>query len=101
VAAPEAWEDGIVPGDPVRVLTTSSVPEGEIARSRLEDEGIPVMVKGEGAGPYRMGPVHLFVPAELEVQARLILEQAPDADGDADQEGSGDGATGEGVLDEG
>jgi hypothetical protein len=90
-----------VPGDPVRVLTTSSVPEGEIARARLEDEGIPVMVKGEGAGPYRMGPVHLFVPADLEVQARLILEQTLDADDEAGEDRSGDGATDEGVLDEG
>ncbi|HEX6331343.1 MAG TPA: DUF2007 domain-containing protein [Actinomycetota bacterium] len=62
--------------DLVRVLTTSSVPEGEVARSRLEGEGIPVLVKGEGEGPYRLGPVHLFVPAELEVQARLILSPA-------------------------
>ncbi len=57
----------------VRVLTTSSVPEGEIAKGLLEDEGIPVLLTGEGEGPYRMGPVHLLVPAGLEVQARLIL----------------------------
>jgi hypothetical protein len=62
--------------DLVRVLSTSSVPEGEIARSRLEDEGIPVLVKGEGDGPYRMGPVHLYVPAGLEIQARLVLTQS-------------------------
>jgi hypothetical protein len=62
--------------DVVRVLSTSSVPEGEIAKARLEDEGIPVLVKGEGEGPYRIGPVHLFVPAELEVQARLILDSS-------------------------
>lgn len=60
-------------GDPVRVLTTSSLPEGEIAKARLEDEGIPVLLKGGAEGPYPMGPVHLFVAAELEVQARLIL----------------------------
>lgn len=71
VMSPDACEDGVV--DVVRVLSTSSVPEGEIAKARLEDEGIPVLVKGEGEGPYRIGPVHLFVPAELEVQARLIL----------------------------
>jgi len=33
-------------------------------------------VKGEGTGPYRMGPVHLFVPADMEVQARLILAES-------------------------
>jgi hypothetical protein len=73
----------------VLVLTTASVPEGEIARSRLEDEGIPVLVKGEAGGPYRMGPVHLYVPAGLEVQARLVLTQSfPDPeDGLEDEDG--------------
>jgi hypothetical protein len=65
-----------VPDEVVRVLTTTSLPEGEIVKARLEDEGIPVLVKGEGTGPYRMGPVHLFVPAEMEVQARLILAES-------------------------
>jgi hypothetical protein len=62
--------------DVVRVLSTTSLPEGEIVKARLEDEGIPVLVKGEGGGPYRMGPVHLFVPAEYETQARLVLSQS-------------------------
>jgi hypothetical protein len=61
-------------GDFVRVLTTSSIPEGYLAKGRLESEGIRVMLKGEAEGPYRMGPVHLFVPAELEIQARLVLD---------------------------
>ncbi len=60
--------------DFVRVLTTSSIPEGYLAKARLESEGIRVMLKGEAEGPYRMGPVHLFVPAGLEVQARLVLD---------------------------
>jgi hypothetical protein len=71
---------GAVNDDLVRVLSTTSVPEGEIARALLEDEGIPVLVKGEGSGPYRMGPVHLYVPAGLEVQARLALAGAVDAE---------------------
>jgi hypothetical protein len=58
-----------------------SVPEGFLAKGRLEAEGIPVLSKG-GDGPYRMGPVHLFVPEELEVQARLILETVEDGVGD-------------------
>jgi len=33
-----------------------------------------VLVKGEGEGPYRMGPVYLWVPGTLEVQARMIVE---------------------------
>lgn len=59
----------------VRIWSSASIPEGEIARARLEAEGIPVLVKGEGEGPYRMGPVHLWVPVTLEVQARMILEE--------------------------
>jgi hypothetical protein len=70
----------------VRVLSTASLPEGEIAKARLEDDGIPVLLKGEGGPPYHMGPVYLFVPASFEVQARLILSQTfDDADfGEAD-----------------
>jgi hypothetical protein len=73
---PAAWDDRWVSDDLVRVLSTASLPEGEIVKARLEDEGIPVLVKGEGGGPYRMGPVHLFVPVAFEVQARLILSQS-------------------------
>ena len=84
-----------MPGDLVRVLTTSSVPEGEIAKARLEGEGIPVLAKGEGEGPYRIGPVHLFVPADLEVQARFVLAQTFDV-GDTDTEGDGEAGPGTG-----
>ena len=61
-------------GDLVEVLSTSSILEGEIAKSRLEDEGIPVLLKGGGLDPYASGSVHVFVPADYEVQARLVLE---------------------------
>jgi len=70
-------------GDLVRVLTTASILEGEIVRSRLEDEGIPVLLKGGGSDPYRMGPSHVFVPVEFEVQARLVLETLETTDVDA------------------
>jgi hypothetical protein len=70
-ASDPAWEDRDV-SEPVRVLTTSSIPEAEVAKSRLEGEGIPVLLSGT-EGPYRTGPVHVLVPAELETQARLIL----------------------------
>ncbi|MFB3738611.1 MAG: putative signal transducing protein, partial [Candidatus Velamenicoccus archaeovorus] len=59
----------------VRVYSTGSITDGYLAKGRLEADGIPVLVKGEGEGPYRMGPVHLWVPAALEVQARLILDE--------------------------
>lgn len=59
----------------VRVYSTPSLPDGYLARARLEAEDIPVMLKGEGEGPYRMGPVHLYVPEDVEVQAVLILDE--------------------------
>lgn len=68
--------EGELSGDLASVLTTQSVTEGYAAKGLLESEGIPVVLKGEGEGPYRMGPVILMVPAELEVQARLILDAA-------------------------
>ncbi len=60
--------------DLVRVYSTGSITDGYLAKGRLEAEGIPVLVKGEGEGPYRVGPVHLWVPSGLEVQARMILD---------------------------
>jgi Putative prokaryotic signal transducing protein len=65
-------------GELVAIYSTSSLPDGYLARSRLEAEGIPVILKGEGEGPYRMGPAHILVPVELEVQARLILQEIID-----------------------
>lgn len=61
----------------VHVWSTASGPEGELARARLEAEGIPVLVKGEMYGPYRAGTMDLWVPEDLEPQARLILESPP------------------------
>jgi hypothetical protein len=60
----------------VLVFSTASIPEGLLVRGLLESDGIPVQVKGESEGPYRMGPVHIWVPAAFEVQARLLLEEA-------------------------
>jgi hypothetical protein len=74
--------EGGISGELVRVYSTTSITDGYLARGRLETEGIPVVLKGEGEGPYRMGPVHVLVPAEYEIQARLILDEvqrgAPD-----------------------
>ena len=66
----------------VLLLTATSIPEGLLARSLLESEGIPVFVKGESEGPYRLGPVYLWVPEELEVQAGMILAEARSASAD-------------------
>jgi hypothetical protein len=60
----------------VNVLTTSSVLEGELAKGRLESEGVPVLLKGQGLdAPYPTGPVYVFVPASLEAQARQLLDE--------------------------
>lgn len=60
----------------VLLLTATTIPEGLLAKSLLESEGVPVFVKGESEGPYRLGPVYLWVPEELEVQAGMILTEA-------------------------
>jgi hypothetical protein len=61
--------------DFVSVFWTQSWVEGELAKGRLEAEGIPVDLKGGGEGPYPTGPTELFVPSRFEAQARSILEQ--------------------------
>ncbi len=64
----------------VLVLTAPTIPEGLVAKGLLEAEGIPVVTKGEAEGPYRIGPMELWVPQELEVQARMLLEDAASGD---------------------
>jgi phage major head subunit gpT-like protein len=78
----------------VSVFWTQSLVEGEIVKGRLEAEGIPVDLKGEGEGPYPTGPTQLFVPSSFEAQARRILEQIESgsnevADGRRDETGRG------------
>jgi hypothetical protein len=58
----------------VRVHTGFSIMEGEIVKARLEAEGVPAMLRGEGTGPYRMGAVEVWVPADMELHARIVLE---------------------------
>lgn len=82
--------NGDMSRDLVRVLSTSSILEGEIAKSRLQDEGIPALLKGGGADPYGTGISYVFVPVEYEVQARLVLETivGPNADAIHEPEGT-------------
>ena len=75
----------LVTDDLVRLRSVPSALEGEIVRSRLEAEGIPVLLKGGSGDPYPAGAVHVFVPAEFEVQARLILSDVPAPADEADQ----------------
>jgi len=60
----------------VLVFSTASIPEGLLVKGLLESEDIPVAMKGESEGPYRMGPVYLWVSEGLETRARLIIEDA-------------------------
>jgi len=59
----------------IHVHTAGDAMEGQLLRGRLEAEDIPVFAKGEGEGPYRLGPMHLWVLEEHEVQARLVLAE--------------------------
>lgn len=60
----------------VLVFRAPATPEGETVRSLLESEGITVLVKGEAEGPYRFGPMEIWVPKSLEERARRTIEEA-------------------------
>ncbi len=60
----------------VPAFAARTIPEGLLVRSLLESQGVPVFVKGESEGPYRLGPVYLWVPEEFEVQAGIIIAEA-------------------------
>ena len=60
--------------DLVRVYASGDAFDAELMRMRLDAEGIHVLAKGEGEGPYRMGPVYLFVAVEDEAPARAIVD---------------------------
>jgi hypothetical protein len=74
--------------DIVCVAEVYGVLEGEWCRSRLEANGIPVMISSEAAGSaYRvglgaLGRIQVFVPAAVAEQAREILAAQAD-DGEA------------------
>jgi len=59
--------------------------DGYIVKGRLEAEGIPVLLKGDAEGPYRMGPVHLYVARGDELRARELLDSVAVADEDEDE----------------
>ena len=66
----------------VRVHVGSSIMEGEIVRARLEADGVPALLRGEGTGPYRLGPVEVWVPADMELHARIVLNDDAPASAD-------------------
>lgn len=59
----------------VLLYVASNAVEGELLRGRLEAEGISVLAKGEADGPYRVGPLYLWVSEEDEIHARLFLAE--------------------------
>ena len=60
----------------VKVFSTMSLPEAELAKGLLESEGIPVLLKGEGEGVYRAGAVYLWVLEEDEETSKALLKDA-------------------------
>jgi hypothetical protein len=59
--------------DFVPAFDAPSLPLGEVAKSKLESEGIQVMVKGGSAYAYPTGPFQLWVPRDQVERARRIL----------------------------
>ena len=62
----------------IRVYETSDPILGLLVRGLLEAEGIQVLAKGEGSGPYRMGPVILFVPEDGSERAGELIAASED-----------------------
>jgi Putative prokaryotic signal transducing protein len=62
----------------VRVFETRDPVRGLLVRGLLEAEGLDVLAKGEGSGPYRMGPVILFVPDDVSDRALELIAAAED-----------------------
>ena len=58
----------------VRVYASGNAFDGKLTKSRLEAEGIIVMLKGEGEGPYHAGPVYLWVARADEDRAREVID---------------------------
>ena len=62
----------------VRVFESLDPVRGLLVRGLLEAEGLDVLAKGEGLGPYRTGPVILFVPEDASDRARELIAAAED-----------------------
>ena len=79
----------------VRVFESLDPIRGMLVRGLLEAEGLEVLAKGEGIGPYRTGPVILFVIEEESVRARELIAAAEDGSlalaSDEPSSGSADG----------
>ena len=57
----------------VRVYETLDQVRALLVRGLLESDGIGVLAKGEGTGPYRTGPVILFVDQDDAARAKELV----------------------------
>ncbi|MEX0754052.1 MAG: hypothetical protein WD206_05135 [Actinomycetota bacterium] len=71
--------------DFVHVFDASTQPLGDVAKSRLEAEGIPVIAKELGQ-MYPVGAIQLWVPADREAEARALFEDLGAGDLEVDQD---------------
>ena len=69
-------EDGRM--DLVRVYESADPVRGLLVQGLLESDGIEVFAKGEGTGPYRTGPVILFVAGTASERAFELIAAAED-----------------------
>ena len=84
------------PGSLVRVYASGNAFDGLLTKGHIEAEGITVLMKGESEGPYRAGPVYLWVTLEDEARAREVIraiESGAYATSDDDVLGDGERET--------
>ncbi|HET6790517.1 MAG TPA: hypothetical protein VFI35_02895 [Actinomycetota bacterium] len=62
----------------IRVFESLDPIRGMLVRGLLDAEGLEVLAKGEGLGPYRTGPVILFVTEDASDRARELIAAAED-----------------------
>ena len=62
----------------VHVFESLDPIRGILVRGLLEAEGLDVLAKGEGLGPYRTGPVILFVTEDASDRAKELIAAAED-----------------------
>ena len=80
----------------VRVYASGNAFDGLLTKGHLEAEGITVLMKGESEGPYRAGPVYLWVTQGDEARAREVIraiESGAYATSDDDVLGAGGSET--------
>ena len=77
---------------PVTVYTAQGQMEANVVKSRLESEGISVVLQYESLGIVfgmtvdGLGRVKVMVPQPLEAEARAILRAAIETDGDEENQ---------------